>query len=300
MKRLFLPRQGMTTQSRWNTQYNPVFRFFSKIAYSAFYWLDYAFTGREKLRAGMFDFTHHELWLERLDPAFDGYRIVHLTDLHVDSWFSVERFERLVPRINAEAPDAIVITGDFVSYRQPDIISALRRPLFKLQARDGIFAVFGNHDYLFAYDDLAFMLRTSNVTHLGARFHTIRRGEAMLHIAGLDDMPNKPAFLDRMVRSMPAAGAAILLVHKPDFADIAAATGRFSLSLSGHTHGGQIVLPGIGPLFRPYGGKKYPMGLYRVGYLYQYTSRGLGTADVPLRINCPPEVAVFTLRASQS
>ncbi len=290
----------MTTQHRLHQRRNWLLHFLGLGAHYFFYSLDRFLTGRKGVDFKKIAITRWQLYLKRLDAAFDGYRLVHLTDLHVDSWLSVARLEALLPLINALQADAILITGDFVSYRNPQIIRALRRPLLQLRARDGVFAVFGNHDYLYAYDDLAFILRTSGVRHLSARFHTIRRGDAFLHIAGLDDMPNKPAFLDRMLRQMPAQGAAILLVHKPDFADVAAASGRFCLTLSGHTHGGQIVLPLVGPLFRPYGGRKYPAGLYRVGNQYHYTSRGLGVGDIPVRINCPPEIAVFTLRAGKS
>ncbi len=287
----------MTTQSRINPRYSKAYRFITHAVRYISIHLDALFVGRDKLNLSAFDVNRLEIPLKNLDKAFDGYRIVHISDLHVDTWLSVSRFEQVVPLINAQQPDMIVITGDFLSFRQPKIISALRRPLLNLQAADGVFAIFGNHDYLFAYDDLAFLMNTSHVTHLSARHHTIRRGGAMLHIAGLDDMPNKPLFLDRIVRKMPVEGAAVLLVHKPDFADISVKTGRFSLSLSGHTHGGQIVVPGIGPLFLPEGGRKYPSGLYRVGDMWQFTTRGLGTADFPIRINCPPEIAVLTLRA---
>ncbi len=290
----------MTTQNRINPQRNWLYHYAGLAARAFFYNLDRLLTGRKGINLRAFDVTRHELRLPRLPRAFDGYRLVHLTDLHVDSWLSVSRFDALVPLINSLRADAIVITGDFVTYRKPDIIQSLRRPLVHLRARDGVFAIFGNHDYLFAYDDLAFVLRTSGVRHLSARFHTIRRGGDMLHIAGLDDMPNKPAFLERMLRQLPAEGAAILLIHKPDFAEVAAASGRFCLSLAGHTHGGQIVLPGIGPLFRPYGGRKFPSGLYRIVRQYHYTSRGLGVGDVPIRINCRPEIAVFTLRAASA
>ncbi len=290
----------MTTHNRIHPRYSRLYYYAGLAARAFFHRLDRWLTGRQGLDTRVFDVTYHELELQRLPASFDGYRLVHLTDLHTDSWLSPARLEALVPLINGLRADAIVITGDFISYRDQEALTDLRRPLLRLRARDGIFAVFGNHDYLFAYDDLAFILRTSGVTHLHARFHTIRRGADMLHIAGLDDMPNKPAFLERMLRQMPPEGAAILLVHKPDFADTAAASGRFCLSLAGHTHGGQIILPGIGPLFRPYGGRKYPLGLYRIGDLYHYTSRGLGVGDIPIRINCRPEIAVFTLRSPQT
>lgn len=288
----------MTTQSRVNPQYNKLLRWFSVTSLRISVWLDELFVGRDTVDTSVFEITRLSLPLRRLTPEFDGYRIVHISDLHVDSWLSVPRFDKVVDMINALEPDLIAITGDFVSYRNLNVIRALQASLMRLQTRDGIFAVFGNHDYLFAYDDLNLMLRKAGVKHLRAGFHTVRRGEAALHLAGIDDMPNKPAFLDKILRQMPADGAAVMLMHKPDFADMTSQTGRFDLSLSGHTHGGQVVVPGIGPLFLPYGGRKYPSGLYRVGDMWQFTTRGLGTADFPLRINCSPEIAVLTLRSA--
>jgi predicted MPP superfamily phosphohydrolase len=90
------------------------------------------------------------------------------------------------------------------------------------------------------------------------------------------------------------------LAHEPDFADTSAATGRFDLQLSGHTHGGQVVLPFIGPPILPHLGRKYPSGLYKVQEMFQYTNRGVGMARLPLRINCPPEITVFILESMES
>jgi predicted MPP superfamily phosphohydrolase len=92
-------------------------------------------------------------------------------------------------------------------------------------------------------------------------------------------------------------GAAILLVHEPDFADVSAATGKFDLQVSGHTHGGQIVLPFYGPPILPLSGRKYPSGLYRVGNMFQYTNRGVGVDRMPIRWNCPAEITLFTLES---
>ena len=103
--------------------------------------------------------------------------------------------------------------------------------------------------------------------------------------------------LDEVLAQLPADGAAMLLCHEPDFADISAATGRFDLQISGHTHGGQIVLPFIGPIHTPRYGHKYSLGMYQVGDMIQYTNRGVGMARLPVRFNCRPEITVFTLEA---
>jgi predicted MPP superfamily phosphohydrolase len=89
--------------------------------------------------------------------------------------------------------------------------------------------------------------------------------------------------------------AAILLAHEPDFADRSEATGKFDLQISGHTHGGQIVIPFYGPPVLPHLGRKYPSGLYKVGNMFQYTNRGVGMHSLAVRFNCPPEITIFEL-----
>jgi predicted MPP superfamily phosphohydrolase len=98
-----------------------------------------------------------------------------------------------------------------------------------------------------------------------------------------------------LMKSLPQDGAAILLAHEPDFADVAAATQRFDLQISGHSHGGQIVLPIIGPPMLPEFGRKYPSGLYNINNMLLYTNRGVGVTTVNARFNCRPEITIFTL-----
>jgi len=105
--------------------------------------------------------------------------------------------------------------------------------------------------------------------------------------------------LDVVLAKLPPSGPAILLAHEPDFADVSATTGRFSLQISGHSHGGQLIFPGIGTLVRGPHAKKYPLGRYRIGEMVHYTSRGLGTNVFWIRINCPPEITVFTLASKE-
>jgi uncharacterized protein len=101
--------------------------------------------------------------------------------------------------------------------------------------------------------------------------------------------------LDLVLTQLPPTGAAIMLAHEPDFADETAATGRFGLQLSGHSHGGQIRIPFINRGFRPKLARKYPIGRYQIGNMTQYTNRGIGTVKVYARFNCRPEISVFTL-----
>jgi predicted MPP superfamily phosphohydrolase len=120
-----------------------------------------------------------------------------------------------------------------------------------------------------------------------------------LHIAGVDDVLENLADLKGVLRQLPEEGEAILLAHEPDFADISARSGRFSLQISGHTHGGQVVLPFIGPPILPPRGRKYPSGRYQINGMVQYTNRGVGTTTIEIRWNCPPEITVFNLQSEE-
>jgi len=108
----------------------------------------------------------------------------------------------------------------------------------------------------------------------------------MLHVAGVDDVWERQDRLDLVLKATPEAGAAILLAHEPDFADVSAATRRFDLQISGHSHGGQVIIPLRGPPLLPRYAKKYPMGLCQVGSMMQYTNRGVGMVPPRVRFNC--------------
>jgi hypothetical protein len=181
-----------------------------------------------------------------------------------------------------------------VSTNADDYTEILTDILSPLHARDGVVAVPGNHDYWSNIYAIRDMLHNSGIRDLSNTVMTLQRGDAQLHIAGVDDIWENKHDLNAVLAQLPDAGAAILLAHEPDFADESAATGRFDLQLSGHAHGGQINLPFMGAPVLPYLGKKYPAGLYQVGDMWQYTNRGLASV-IPIRFNCRPEISVLTL-----
>ncbi len=234
------------------------------------------------------------LRLRRLVPAFHGYRVVQISDIHIDGWMR-ERLPGIVRLINGQRPDLVAITGDFVTTRPGRYAQDLVHALTPLRGRDGVVAVLGNHDHWSGAATVRAIIKDSGIDEIGNRVRTVRRGAASLHVAGVDDYMVHADRLDRVLEHLPGEGAAILLVHEPDFADISAATGRFDLQISGHSHGGQIRLPLFGPPYLPRLGRKYPLGLYRVGEMLQYTNRGLGMLGPHVRLNCRPEVTVFTL-----
>lgn len=278
---------------------NLISHMLANVSRQVFHWLDEKVITRGTPDPSVFDVTHTPLTLPRLEASFDGYRLAHISDIHIDTWLGLPRLAQVVELVNAQHPDLIVITGDFVTaVPDEETVTKMGNILRGLRAKDGVLAVLGNHDYWADVRKVRAILETANILEIGNQVHTLQRGIAHLHIAGVDDVYNQRDRLDVILENLPPDGAAILLVHTPDFADVAAETHRFDLCLSGHSHGGQLVIPGLKPFVLPLHGRKYYSGLYRVNSMYQYTTRGLGTSTLAMRWNCPPEISLFTLRSA--
>jgi predicted MPP superfamily phosphohydrolase len=243
------------------------------------------------------------LKLPRLTPAFFGFRIAQISDIHMGGWMNSERLAHVVELTEKEQPDILLLTGDFLIGREFDSdseeqLQEIINTLLPLTKTIPSFGILGNHDYWTDAHAVREMLRSCNVTELTNSVFTLSRGSETLHLCGIDDVWEGQVHLDEVLNQLNDTSAAILLAHEPDFADVSAETSRFDLQVSGHSHGGQIVLPFFGPPILPYLGKKYPSGLYQVGNMLQYTNRGVGMARLPVRLNCPPEITVFVLEGS--
>jgi predicted MPP superfamily phosphohydrolase len=249
------------------------------------------------IEPGWLDVQPVTLTLPRLAPAFDGYRVVQFSDIHMSSWMTRARLADVLGVVNAQGADLIALTGDFVSDLSDAIAQDLIAVLRTLRAPDGTVAVLGNHDHWTDADVIHQVIRESGLVDLTNTVHTLDRGSLLLHLAGVDDIWERHNRLDDVLGQLPRDGAAILLAHEPDFADTSAPTGRFDLQLSGHSHGGQVIIPFLGPIHLPYLAQKYPLGRYQVGTMIQYTNRGVGMIAPRVRFNCRPEITVFTLRA---
>ena len=252
---------------------------------------------------GWVDLERVEVSIAGLARTFDGYRVVQVSDVHADGWMTPERLSDVVRTINGERPDLVAFTGDLVTADDFSDVSAsevaprLVGPLREVRARDGAVAVLGNHDHWADADLVRRVLEGGGFREIGNRHFSVRRGAEALHFAGVDDVMEGKDRLGAVLDGLPGEGAAILLAHEPDFADTSAESGRFGLQLSGHSHGGQVRVPGVGPPVLPPLGEKYPAGRYDVGGMVQYTNRGLGVIQPRIRFGCRPEITTFVLRS---
>jgi uncharacterized protein len=249
-----------------------------------------------------------EIPLPRLPESWDGLRIAQLSDLHYDDYFSVVPLRKAIDIVNHLQPDLIVLTGDFVtapvglskgarSKAAAAAIEPCAQCLAQLRAGLGLVAVLGNHDLSTNAAHITAVLQSHAVQVLQNRSIAFEREGKRLWLAGADDVLEGKPDLKSALSPIPPADAVVLLAHEPDWADHVA---RFpvDLQLSGHSHGGQIRLPIIGPPYLPPLGRKYPRGIRRIGPLVLYTNPGIGTIRIPMRLNCPPEVTLITLRVA--
>jgi len=243
------------------------------------------------------DINSIELTLPHLAAEFNGYRIVQISDIHTDQSTTEKRLTHIFSLVNQQKPDLVAMTGDFITGGSERFIPKFEATLNQIQAKDKIVAVLGNHDYWTDPQPISQALTQNGILNLGNEVYTVQRGNSKLHIAGVDDILMGKQRLDLVLSKLTDNSAAILLAHEPDYADTSAATKRFDLELSGHSHAGQIRLPFFKPPILPELGQKYYSGLYRVGEMIQYTNRGIGTTGLHLRFGSRPEITVFTLKA---
>ncbi|HUP65339.1 MAG TPA: metallophosphoesterase [Thermoanaerobaculia bacterium] len=240
------------------------------------------------------EISRHELEIEDLAPELDGFRIAFLTDTHVASFMRRPFYRECVERVRAEQPDVVLLGGDFVSFHR-DIPLMAELLLPGLEAREGVFAVLGNHDYWAGPEEIQSVMSEGGVQFLINRSVTIRRGRGSIAIVGIDEMYRGDPDVDSALEGIDDSCPRIVLSHHPDV--IALLHGhRVDLMVGGHTHGGQIRLPWFGAIVVPSKHEgRYASGFHLERRIRMYVSRGLGAVP-PIRILCPPEIAVFTLR----
>jgi predicted MPP superfamily phosphohydrolase len=248
--------------------------------------------------------VRQDFFLPRWPERMNGFTIALLSDFHYDPYFSAHPLHAAIAMVNGLRPDLIAFTGDFVSVpvlgderKAAFAAEPCARLLRQMTAPHGLWAILGNHDDATDRKHVTRALQAENIQILANQSEAIERDGARVWLAGVNDVLSKTADLSKTLRGIPAGEAVILLAHEPDFADEAS---RFpiDLQLSGHSHGGQVRIPFLPPLYLPAMAKKYIWGTYHVGPLTLYTNAGLGTVGVPMRLNCPPEITLLTLRPS--
>ncbi len=234
--------------------------------------------------------------IANLPPALDGFTIAHLSDLHRGPYISGEHIREAAAIAVSHTPDLIVLTGDHISYTA-EYAKSCAEALSPLNAPHGLYAVLGNHEYWTGtVDRAADACRDAGARLLVNEAVPIDVGDARWWLCGVDDIWEGRPDLDTTLANVPPEHLKILLCHEPDFADEAAKHG-IHLQLSGHSHGGQVRLPAVGPIVLPTYAHKYPYRLQRVAETptQVYTTTGVGVTFPPIRINCRPEVAILRL-----
>ncbi len=238
-----------------------------------------------------------EVPIPGLDKKLDGYRIAHLSDLHIGALTPPWWAKRWVDRSNEEKPDAVALTGDFVT---SGVLfhEAIANVVGELRAKDGVFCSMGNHDYFGGGEPLISLIRAKGVTLLRNEGTTIERDGAKLFVSAIDDTWTRRADIDKALANRPKGMTTIMLSHDPDqFPKLAERD--VDLVLSGHTHGGQIAVPFLGRWINASKlAHKFHIGLYRRGRSILYVHPGLGTTGPPIRLGVAPAVVMLTLRAA--
>ena len=244
----------------------------------------------------MLTVEHHPIYLRRLPKAFDGFRIVHLSDFHHSPFTSREQIKTAVETANRLHPDLIALTGDYISHERR-FAAPCAELLGRLRARQGVYAVLGNHDHWTDAALITDLFRAEGITVLvnqGMRFE--KNGEA-IWLAGVDDTMVGLEDLALALAGSSSDEMKLLLAHNPIVLRRAARAG-VDLVLSGHTHGGQVTLRSEKSASgRPR--RRLLRGLGRQGDTQIYVTRGLGTVVLPIRYGCPPEVSLLELRRAR-
>ena len=224
-----------------------------------------------------------------------GTKIGFVTDTHVGPFISGDDLARATALMADAQPDVLLLGGDYIS-ESPRFIATAAEVLGTLAKTTplGGYAVLGNHDWANGDDQVESTFTQAGLTVLRDRSVPIPTERGSLWLVGLDDALLAFPDPDVAFADVPDGAPSVVLWHEPDWATVAARRGAL-LQLSGHSHGGQVRLPGIGPLSLPVGGRRYVIGLNHAEGMPIYTARGVGVFRPPVRLNCPPEVTLLTL-----
>lgn len=252
---------------------------------------------------------HFDVDFPDLPTAVDGLRMAQISDLHCSAITPASIAARAVALCNAETPDVVVLTGDYISrrnsYAQATLArvwaapidayaTAVARELAVLHAPDGVFAVVGNHDYTEGHIGMWHDLLTE--VGIAVLVNRVTKLRGVLPLVGLDDLRAGRPLWRQTLEPLDAAQPHVILSHNPRL--ILSASNRNCLMLAGHTHGGQVHLPFTNFRRKPRDTRStaWLRGWYQWGLARLYVSTGAGSVHFPMRFNCPPEISIFTLR----
>jgi len=251
---------------------------------------------RATANATCYRVREYEIPINKLPPAFNGYRILHLSDLHIDE--IADGGERLCNIITELEYDLCVITGDyrFDTYGVHDeTVRRLSKLMDVLDCPDGVVGILGNHDFI----EMVPELEALGIRMLLNESMSINHEQQQIWLVGLDDAHYYEVHdLARATHNIDSSQTTVLLVHSPEVIEEAEAKG-IDLYLCGHTHGGQVCLPGGLPIIGNARCQRNKLsGRWDHGSMQGYTHRGTGSSGLPVRINCPPEVSIHCLKLS--
>ena len=253
----------------------------------------------KKFTPSEIDLVEINITLPDLGKNFVNYRILNLTDVHLGQWVNPEYLSDLIDYVNTLNFDLATLTGDYFSYILDGYEDSLKDSFKKLKAKDGKFGVLGNHDHWMGAEKIRKLFEESDIVDLSNDVCVLSKGEDKLNLAGVDSSTVCADNLDKVLAKLDDCPT-VLLAHEPDFANESSQTGKIDLQISGHSHGGQFIIPKVETTpFRGPNSTKYPVGLYKIRDMMQYTSKGLGTNSFRIRINCNPEITISTLKSDK-
>ncbi|MBT8333031.1 MAG: metallophosphoesterase [Deltaproteobacteria bacterium] len=238
--------------------------------------------------------NRYKIPIADLPPSFNGFTLAHLTDIHLGSFVSKSFVEEIVHTTNSLGADVIVCTGDYVmggdTTEQVDTVWPI---LSKLKSKHGVYSVLGNHDHHADSNRSLYWLERSeqDIRH---KCKPIYKGKERVIIGGSGDYWYDRLDIDNTFSCTDERDCRLLLSHNPDAIDTQFDT-PLALVMSGHTHGGQVVIPFFGPPILPVKNKNYSSGLITTAKTKLFISRGIGCSGLPVRFNCYPEIAILEL-----
>lgn len=236
-----------------------------------------------------------DVFIRDLPERFENFRITQLTDIHHSRILGIDQVRHVVELAQQTKPDMFVLTGDYTTtYRR--FIEPCAEALGQLNASDGVWAVLGNHDHYTDPELTTRALQRRHITVLENANTTLQRGPDSLQLSGIDDWSWNFTDWTSAFSGLKPSTPTILLSHQPSVLDLEQ-TQNVALILSGHTHGGQVRLPGLGaPMRFATREMKYDRGLFQRGEAQLYVSSGTGVIGLPVRFGVRPEIAVLRLK----